>query len=372
MRDVRILHCADLHLGARMTANLDARQAKERREELLLTFERVVRTAHEQEAVAVLIVGDLFDTERVTVSTRRYVGQLIADSSDIIFAYVSGNHDRSVQPLFPDDCVPGNWIDMSGEGWTSLTLPACGLRVTLSATSNTASPLVYDTIPSVEGYHIVMLHGQVSYSGGAARDTVCLPRLAGKGIDYLALGHEHSYRCEALDARGVWCYSGCPEGRGYDECGEKGVVLLTLTQDADAPSGARGESRFLPIAHRTLHHLCVNVTREDNERTLTARVLQQTAHLPARDIVLIELLGEIAPEQGLDAQGAVIALRERFYAARLDDHTTLALDPADYLHDISLKGEFIRTVMATSMPQQMRDRVIVCGLRALRGEEAEL
>jgi DNA repair exonuclease SbcCD nuclease subunit len=217
-----------------------------------------------------------------------------------------------------------------------------------------------------------MLHGQVTYSGGAARDTVCLPRLAGKGIDYLALGHEHSYRCEALDARGVWCYSGCPEGRGYDECGEKGVVLLTLTEDATAPSGAHGESRFLPIAHRTLHHVCVSVTQEDNERTLTARVLQQTAQLPAKDIVLVELIGEISAEPGLDPQGAAIALRERFYAARLDNHTALVLDPTEYLHDISLKGEFIRTVMATNMPKETRDRVIMCGLRALRGEEAEL
>jgi hypothetical protein len=42
------------------------------------------------------------------------------------------------------------------------------------------------------------------------------------------------------------------------------------------------------------------------------------------------------------------------------------------MYDASLKGEFIRTVMASKLPVAERDRIILCGLRALRGEEAEL
>ena len=50
-------------------------------------------------------------------------------------------------------------------------------------------------------------------------------------IDYLALGHIHSYKCHKLDKRGVYCYSGCLEGRGFDECGDKGFVLLETEED---------------------------------------------------------------------------------------------------------------------------------------------
>ncbi len=371
MSRVRLLHCADLHLGARMTTHLDPRRAKERREELLLTFGRIVETAAERQVQAVLLVGDLFDTARVTVSTRRYVGQLIADYPAITFLYVSGNHDRDVQPLFPEDRIPHNWVDLSGEQWSSRMLP-CELPVTVSGTSALESEATYQTLPTVQGYHIVMLHGQVSTSMVAARDVVCLPQLSGRGIDYLALGHLHSYRCEALDARGVWCYSGCPEGRGFDECGVKGVVLLELCEDETSPTRVRAQQEFLPIAKRTLHRIAVTVGEQDNARTLTARVAEATEEISERDIVLVELVGEVAPEQGPDTQNAALMLADRFFAARLEDATTLSLRAEDYLHDVSLKGEFIRAVMAAGLPERERDRVILCGLRALRGEEAAL
>ena len=46
-----------------------------------------------------------------------------------------------------------------------------------------------------------------------------------KNIDYLALGHVHEYRSGQLDGRGVWAYSGCPEGRGFDETGKNAFAV---------------------------------------------------------------------------------------------------------------------------------------------------
>ena len=39
---MKLIHCADLHLDAKMTALLDPEQAKERRAEMLQTFRRIV------------------------------------------------------------------------------------------------------------------------------------------------------------------------------------------------------------------------------------------------------------------------------------------------------------------------------------------
>jgi fucose 4-O-acetylase-like acetyltransferase len=80
-----------------------------------------------------------------------------------------------------------------------------------------------------------MLHGQetagrfvknkksADYAG-----SVSLSALRGRGIDYLALGHIHAYKKAPLDSRGIYCYPGCLEGRGFDECGRKGFVLLVV------------------------------------------------------------------------------------------------------------------------------------------------
>ena len=368
---VRLIHCADLHLGARMTANLDAKRAKERREELLAMLDRIVRVALEREAKAILLVGDLFDTERVTVSTRRYVGQLISEHSELYFIYVSGNHDREVLPLFDEDRLPTNWIDLSGRGWSSVDLTEDGVALTVSGTSNLQYGDIYDTVPHADGYHIVMLHGEITAAAVAAQDTVSLSRLVGRGIDYLALGHEHSYRTDRLDAGGVWCYSGCPEGRGFDECGKKGVVLLEI-RTPESGGKPRMTAEFLPIAKRTLHRLPVDVSACTDTRDALRCVREAAAMIDPQDMLLAELVGQISPETSLDGGMLQTLLQELYFCARVEDHTSLLLRAEDYRYDISLKGEFVRTVMAANLPQSTRDRIILCGLRALRGEEAEL
>ena len=40
---MKIIHCADLHLDSKMESNLDREAASMRRDELLDTFERMVR-----------------------------------------------------------------------------------------------------------------------------------------------------------------------------------------------------------------------------------------------------------------------------------------------------------------------------------------
>ena len=82
-------------------------------------------------------------------------------------------------------------------------------------------------------FNIVVLHGQeANYSDKKDKaEIINLKELKNKNIDYLALGHIHKYKLEKLDNRGIYCYSGCLEGRGFDECGDKGFVLLEIEEN---------------------------------------------------------------------------------------------------------------------------------------------
>ena len=62
-------------------------------------------------------------------------------------------------------------------------------------------------------------------------------------------------------------------------------------------------------------------------------------------------------------------LSERFYFAKIKDETTLSIRPEDYRNDVSLKGEFVRRVMASGLRDEEKKRVLACGFRALSGEE---
>ena len=65
-------------------------------------------------------------------------------------------------------------------------------------------------------------------------------------------------------------------------------------------------------------------------------------------------------------------LSERFYFAKLVNKTRLQIRPEDYLHDISLKGEFVRRVLTSDLSDREKEEIIACGLRALTGEEVGL
>ena len=67
--------------------------------------------------------------------------------------------------------------------------------------------------------NLVTLHGQAGTSCG--KDQINLKLLQNRGIDYLALGHLHTYSLQKLDETGAFCYSGCLEAvsdtHRYDE-----------------------------------------------------------------------------------------------------------------------------------------------------------
>ena len=80
---MKLIHCADLHLDSPMESNLPAAKARERRNEILATFSDLIERADQNGASAVLIAGDLFDSDRTTRKTEQYVLDLIASHPNL-------------------------------------------------------------------------------------------------------------------------------------------------------------------------------------------------------------------------------------------------------------------------------------------------
>ena len=59
MNTVKILHCADIHIGA--AQSFLGTLAEKRRYEVLMTFERIIDMAKENDVKIIAIAGDLFD-----------------------------------------------------------------------------------------------------------------------------------------------------------------------------------------------------------------------------------------------------------------------------------------------------------------------
>jgi len=353
---MKLIHCADLHLDSPMESNLPTDKARERRNEILSTFSELIALADRNEASAILIAGDLFDSTRTSRKTERYVLDLIDSHPNLYFFYLAGNHD-SGHKLCAGQELPKNLLTFGSE-WTKYDFG----DVFIVGSEHPVPELL--ELPK-DRLNIVMLHGQKRESGTTEADTIPFQKYKNRNIDYLALGHLHAYQEATLDDRGIACYSGCLEGRGFDECGQKGYVLIEV-------ENGRISHRFVPFAKRLLHEAECDLTGCSSQLDLENRVLELTDRIPAKDMVKVILTGACPAELLLDLTRLEQRLSDRFYFAKLQNKSRLQIRPEDYSHSVSLKGEFVRRVMSSTLSEEEKERVIACGFRALCKEELDL
>ena len=350
---MKFIHCSDIHLDSKMEQNLSAAQARERNAEVCATFARLVSFASKQGVKAVIIAGDMFDTERTTAQTVGFVLDRIRTAPQVDFLYLQGNHDASA---FSGAEIPENFKTFR-ETWTGFDYE----NVTISGMTGDADYAGLNLNP--EKVNIVTLHGQISTQPG--EELIGLPLLKRKNIDYLALGHIHSYQTGKLDDRGNWCYCGCLEGRGFDECGEKGFVMLDV-EDKQV------QHTFVPFARRTLVEVPVDITDLITVNQILSAAEVAVQDIPAENLVKITLAGNCTLETQKDLNFLKKMMEGKFYHLKIKDESCLKIEKESYEHDISLKGEFIRLVMASDRTEEEKEQMILWGIRALSGEEVVL
>ena len=129
--------------------------------------------------------------------------------------------------------------------------------------------------------------------------------------------------------RTTFAYPGCPEGRGFDELGEKGFLFGEV-----GPNGA--DMAFVPFARRHYQILRADVTDaaplDAVERLLPLRTQE--------DIYRIILTGERTEDFSLTALQS--CLEDRFFQLELRDETRAPEDLWARCGEDSLRGLFLQ------------------------------
>ena len=87
----------------------------------------------------------------------------------------------------------------------------------------------------------------------------------------------------------------------------------------------------------------------------------------------VELTGRISPDAPRPNTDRLTELFGKgYFYLEVRDHTRLDIRPEQYADSLSLKGEFVRRVMAADLDEAERDAILQAGLAALRGEEDEV
>ncbi len=356
---MKILHTADLHLGSPMNAHLSADKIRQRKSELVATLERMVEEAVYLGVGIFIIVGDLFDDVRVSKRLCESVLGIIERTTSVDFLYLPGNHEKNAI-VDSGLALPKN-LKIFGADWTYFTYG----DVTLAGRSVIASDMFRSLRLDPYGKNIVLLHGALA-DRSTGENTVGIKDCTDKNIDYIALGHYHSYGVTEIDDRAVAVYCGTPEGRGFDETGEKGFVVIDT-------SARRVSHRFIPFAKRRLHWLKIDLTGLARRIEVEDAVALALEKIKPDDMVRVELTGARHAELFVDLDAISARFADTFYHFECRDCSRTLIDPETYRYDKSLKGEFIRLCMAREdLTDEEKDAVVRAGLAALMGESMEV
>lgn len=380
---MKIIHTADIHLESALSSYQDKDKSKIRKNELLISFERLVQYGKDNGVAAIIIAGDLFDVRSISAKARDTVISSVIDNPEITFYYLRGNHDAD--SFFEDVMkkygeIPAN-LKLFKDEWTSYRLDGDdGTSVTitgaeLDATNN--SRLVSSLVLDSEEFNIVTLHGQeIETTKKKDAEIIPLRDYRNKGIDYLALGHIHAPKIEELDARGKYSYSGCPEPRGFDEVGPRGFNLLTITKNASGREQC--EIEFIENASRTVYDISVDVSNcaTSNDAVKKIKSAAASAGVTDKDYLKARLSGGVELGTDFDLSFILKEIEDDFFIAELRDETTLKIDYSSYENDATLKGQFIRLVKeeadAGRLTEGEADKIMKLGIDLLLGEGEKL
>jgi DNA repair protein SbcD/Mre11 len=240
---LRLLHTADVHLGARHTDMGD--RATVLRERQFAAFRASVDLAIEQRVDLFLVAGDLFDSN---TQPRRSVERVAAELARLVAGSVRavmipGTHDvydgASIYRSYDLAAMSGaaaDWVTVLTPDRPEVVFPSLDTIVygRVFATKRApASPLAGLDVRAETraSWRIALAHGALAIPGRTdADDVVFTPEeISATGLDYLALGHWHSL-VEGRAGGVTYAYSGSPEPVALDQGGAGNVLLVTLEE----------------------------------------------------------------------------------------------------------------------------------------------
>lgn len=235
----------------------------------------------------------LFDGDDLSGDTAKLLARALGGfQGQVVIA--PGNHDPyTARSAYARTLWPDNVHIFTEDRMQTIPFPQYGCAVhgaAFTAPEETADRVLSGfTAPDDGLVHIGLLHGELTGSDSRYRP-LTTAAVAASGLHYLALGHVHGCTGVLRIGSVPYAYCGCPEGRGFDELGDKGFLAGQVS-----PEGA--ELQFVPFARRRYRIMEVDVTDGDPAALVSAA-------LPAgaeEDIYRVVLTGSpaapVSPER---------------------------------------------------------------------------
>lgn len=320
---IKILHSADWHLDSPLLFR-NPEKSRQLRQAMARIPAQITAICKEQSCDMMLLSGDLFDGAYAT-DTLNILRSALAEAAVPVFI-APGNHDYlgSDSPWLAETW-PDNVHIFTHPVMESVVVEALDCRVYGAGFIAMDCPaLLADFTPNhTQRYAVGVLHGDPTQTN-SPYCPITTEQVRQSELHYLALGHIHkgdSFR----EGKTLCAWPGCPMGRGYDETGEKGVLVVTIDETATA--------QFVPLDTPRFYDIEVPATES------LSSVLPPVGN---GDFYRITLTGQSEPVD-LDSLYAEFA---RFPNLELRDQTTPPVDIWGSAGEDTLEGMYFNRLRA--------------------------
>ncbi|MBQ9762366.1 MAG: metallophosphoesterase [Oscillospiraceae bacterium] len=328
---MKILHAADLHLDTPFTGRPPIL-----RQELLAVPGKLATLCKKENCDIMLLSGDLFDGPHSKQSLDA-LRQALEEAAVPVFIS-PGNHDFcATDSPYLTAQWPKNVHIFTNPTISSLPLEALDCRIYGAGFRSMDCDALLEGFRAEgdEKYHIAILHGDPTQLN-SPYNPITGAQIRESGLHYLALGHIH--KTGSLRFGETLCaWPGCPMGRGWDELGPKGVLIVTIDATVDA--------EFVSLDCPQHHD--IQIPGEDAQNALAAL-------LPAvgnGDHYRVTLTGE-ATAPDLDALRSAFA---HFPYLQLRDQTVPPVDIWSCVDSDSLEGVYFGILKNAAHQDDTRD-----------------
>lgn len=353
---VRLLHTADVHLGRQFPSLRN--RAGEYRSQLLRTFEKIIDLAIAEKVSLLLIAGDLFDTNRVYGLT---VGKVLSEfkkleRADVRVCIIPGSHDAYVEDsIYRSLRFPPNVSvftpEHSEQTYKDLDITIYGM--VSDSKSWRKSPLQGLSLTEKSKFHIGIAHCSIKLPGIIESEAMLLDKdkIASSGLDYLALGHWHSFRDFSLGTT-MACYCGSPEPIDMDQKGSGNVVMVTLHEKNNVAI------QPIRIGAKRCESITIDVSPFESSDTIAERI---EARSDPNLILEVTLTGLSSMGYDLSCQEIENMLGGHFFNLRVLDRSHPKLEEAKSQNypEKTVIGRFLRIIeekIATASTQEDKSR----------------